>query len=333
VALDAEVVKGNDVKGLETADNGRVSIVGFENTWTWTLGDKEYTVKYPTLRFRNFRKHFSEPVIFDGYKALMDEYDAYRGGKRVTRCQVDPQKESEFRVSAEKRKEEKKAKTVEAIGKDARWLKMLVILKEPCPYFTSKGIEELFRKVNLYLGKTTKGKWIGRFTAIVLRDALNWSFRGIQRIYPDIPMKVFRAGLDPTGACFAVPDRLPKDGEPIYVMEAPADAGKCNQLTDCYSVAAMYADNIGNVVAAMRMHCPNSPIIVVADNDQYPDDSGKIENKGVEVCESVLRDTEGDVFGLIPQFKEAEKKKKYKDLTDYSIAYGDEQARIFLTSY
>jgi len=67
----------------------------------------------------------------------------------------------------------------------------------------------------------------------------------------------------------------------------------------------------------------------VADNDQYGDGP----NKGVEVCETTLRATPGKTFMIIPQFDEVAKQNKYKDLTDYVAAYGDERGRVLLKSF
>jgi phage/plasmid primase-like uncharacterized protein len=131
--------------------------------------------------------------------------------------------------------------------------------------------------------------------------------------------KIFRKGLDPSGACFAVPSRPPKNEEIIYVVEAPADAAMAYKLTNSYSVAALYADNIPIIVAVLRELCPDSSIILVADNDQY----GSAPNKGVGVCETTLRETSGKTFMIVPQFDKEAMKKHYKDLTDYVDAYGE----------
>lgn len=329
VALTGEIIKGRNVSGLEKADNGRVSIIGFENTHTWELEGETYTIKYPSVRFNNFRKHFTEPVIFDGYKALMDEYDLYRGGSRVSRVKPNRERRNELLKNAEKRREEEGALRAEAVNKDFRWLKMMSKLQAPCPYFTKKGVGELYEWVDLFVGQTTMGKFVGQFTALRLVELTQWKFKGIQRIYPELGVKIFRKGLDPSGSCFPVPFRRPSNGEDIYVMEAPADAGMSHKLTGSYSVAAMYADNIPIIVAILREICPDSVIILVADNDQY----SEALNKGVDICETTLRTTGGKTFMIIPQFDEVEKRKNYKDLTDYVEAYGEKEGLIFLKSW
>jgi hypothetical protein len=329
VTLSGEVIKGRDVAGLEKADNNRISIIGFENTHTWVVDGQSYTIKYPSVRFNNFRKHFPEPVLFDGYKALMDEYDSYRGGSRVSRVKPDNTRRNEYINNAVKRREEERTLKAEAVNKDFRWLKMMSKLQTPCPYFVKKGVAELFKWVELFTGETTMGRLTGQFTALKLVELAQWKFKGIQRIYPDLGAKTFRKGLDTSGACFPVPCRPPIDGEDIYVMEAPADAGMSYKLTEAYSVAAMYADNIPLIVAVLREMCPDSAIILVADNDQY----GDAPNKGVDVCETTLRATPGKAFMIIPQFDEVAKQNKYKDLTDYVAAYGDERGRVLLKSF
>lgn len=329
VTLSGEIIKGQDVVGFEKADKGRISIIGFENTHTWEIEGESYTIKFPSVRFNNFRKHFPEPALFDGYKALMDEYDSYRGGSRVSRVKPNNTLRSDYLKNAEKRREEEQALKAEAVNKDHRWLKMMLKLQGPCPYFAKKGVADLFQWVELFTGETTYGKLRGKFTALKLVDLAKWNFKGIQRIYPETGAKTFRKGLDPSGACFPVPCRPPIDGEDIYVMEAPADAAMSYKLTSDYSVAAMYADNIPHIVAVLREICPNSRIILVADNDQY----GDAPNKGVEVCETTLRSTPGKMLMIIPQFDEVAKQKKYKDLTDYVAAYGEGKAVMLLKTF
>ncbi len=329
VTLSGEFIKGRDVVGLEKADNSRIAIVGYENTHTWEVNGESYTIKYPSIRFNNFRKHFPEPVLFDGYKALMEEYDSYRGGSRVSRVKPDNTRRNEYLKNAEKRKEEERALKAEAVNKDFRWLKMLLKRQAPCPYFAEKGVPELYQWAELFTGETTMGKLTGQFTAIKLVDLAQWKFKGIQRIYPELGAKTFRKGLDTSGACFPVPCRQPVNGEDIYVMEAPADAGMSYKLTRAYSVAAMYADNIPNIVAVLRELCPDSAIILVADNDQY----GDAPNKGVEVCETTLRATPGRTFMIIPQFDDGAKERLYKDVTDYVSAYGEMAGVNFLKSW
>ena len=329
ISLSGELIKDRGVVGIEKADKGRISVVAFENSYTWEDENQEYTIKYPSIRFNNFRKHFPEPVLFDGYKALMDEFDSYRGGARVSRVKSNANRKNEILQAAAKRREDEITLRDEAVGKDFRWLKMLVKLECPCPYFARKGVGELHKVVDLFTGETTMGNCIGRFTALRLFKLKEWSFNGLQRIYPETNQKTFRRGLNTSEACFPIPCRQPINGETIYVNEAPADAGMAFKLTGCYSVAAMYADNIPLIVNVLRSLCPDSEIIIVADNDQY--DGGN--NKGVEVCELALRETEGATFMIIPQFDESEKVKKYKELTDFSSAYGEDKAKNLLVSY
>lgn len=334
VALNRTLVKGKNVIGMEKNDAGRGSIIAFENTHTWERNKVSYTIKYPSILFKNHRIHFDKPVLFDGYKALMEEYERYKAGERVYIPKINSLKTNQRLEEIAKREEEDKLLQSEAVNKDRRWLEMLHRLEELCPYFSSKGLPELGKYLALYVGETTLGFWLGRFTAIVLKDVVSWEFRGLQRYYHDSSAKVFRKGLGTTGACVSLPDRSPVNGELIYVIEAVADAAMSFKLTGDMSIAALYADNIPIVVSEIRKQCPDSPIIMVADNDQYPDKYGKpTPNKGVDICESTLRATSGNVFMVIPQFKERELGKKYKDLTDYCSAYGEEEATIFLKGY
>lgn len=328
VSLDGSKVSGRGVVGLTKNDIGRCWVIGFENSHSWEIEDEKYTIKYPSIRFQNFRKHFPEPVLFDGYKALMDEYERYKIGDRVKRVKTNPQKKNEYLARVNQLKMEEKQAQADAIEKDHKWLRYMDACSEACPYFSSKGVPELYQWSQMYVGSTTKGPHIGRFTAITLLQLDTGEFRGIQRIYSESNKKVFRKGLNPSSSCFVVPTRLPVNGETIYILEAPADAGMAYKLTGFFSVAAMYADNIPLIAEMIRKLCPDSPIIFIADNDQYGG-----ANKGVETCENALRVTEGEAYMLIPQFGESEKKKQYKDVTDFSLAYGENKTKEFLLSY
>ena len=192
-----------------------------------------------------------------------------------------------------------------------------------CPYFNKKGVVNAHQLVDLFFGSTSKGPFLGEFTAILLSDAKNDDFRGIQRIYPETSNKIFRKGLNPSGAIFKVGQFI--NGKPIYILEAAADTLLSYMLTGHCSVAAMFADNIPLVAAIISKRFPDSPLVFVADNDQYGG-----ANKGVDVCEESLRSTDNDAFLIIPEFEESEKKLFYKDLTDYCAAYGEIKTKALL---
>ena len=329
VTLDGTFVKGRAVVGLEKADSGRISVIAFENKHSWTSGNESYTVHFPSIRFKNFRKHYPEPVVFDGYKALKEEFDSYISGTRVSRVKSDSDRQQQYLVAAKKRQQEEEEAKASALAKDEKWISQLKRLDSPCDYFSRKGIPDLHQWVTLYAGHTSLGMAVGDFTGLKLCDVDTLKFRGMQRIYPAINRKLFRRGIDPSGAAFIVPERKPINGEVIYLLEAPADAGMCYKLTGCFSVAAMFADNIQAVALILRRLCPDSPLIFVADNDQY----GAGPNKGVEVCELALRNTPGKAHMLIPDFDENGRLQHLKDLTDYTGMYGEEAAKAFLLSY
>ena len=319
-------ISGKHVVGNEKADSGRMWINGFENIYDAEFNGATEKVKYPIIRFQNFRKHFPEPVYFNGLDLLWKEFDRYRKGERINRCVINLDAKKDHLDKQKLMQDEVVKLREQAINKDENWIRYLVKRTFPCPYFESKGVGELYLYKPLYVGNTTLGSNVGEFTAICLEDVKTGCFRGLQRIYPNSGAKVFRKGLDPTGAVYTVGTAV--NGEAIYVFEAPADAGMSYKLTSCFSIAALYADNISSISFILRQKYPDSPLIFVADNDQYGG-----ANKGVDVCEKALRSTDGDTYMLIPTFKESEKKARKKDLTDYCQAYGDEQGKVFLLSY
>ena len=108
VTLCGEFIKGRYVVGLDKSDRNRVSMIGFENTHTWQIDGQSYTIKYPAIRFNNFRKHFPEPVCFDGYKALIEAYHHHRSGSKVSRAVPAHSRQHEYLKNAKKRRKEKK---------------------------------------------------------------------------------------------------------------------------------------------------------------------------------------------------------------------------------
>ncbi|PKG68650.1 hypothetical protein [Pseudoalteromonas sp. GutCa3] len=324
LALDGLLVKGSKVFGLEKADKGRVSILAKEASFDITdENGNSFTIKFPLIRFNNFRKHFSEPLWFNGLDSIKREYQTYKSGNRITRYKPDPNAAKDREAAIKKSLEIESELVKNAIKKDKSWLYFLKPLKTACPYFYSKGVAEIYLWCDLYYNDTKDDNY---FTALKLVSVKTWEFSGLQRIYPIQNKKLFRKGLNPSFSAFFVPSRLPIDGEDIYVLEAPADAGMSFKLTGVLSVAALMADNIANVVLYLRLSFPNSRIILVADNDQYGDSL----NKGVDVCENVLRNTEGPMEMIIPSFEDAEKKLEYKDLTDFVKAYGEAKGQELL---
>lgn len=327
VSLDSEMVKGRGVCGFESADRGRISVIAFENSFSFN-DDKggDYTINFPSIRFNNYRKHFNGPVIFDGFKALHAEYKRHQNGERTPRVVSNSAKREQYLARTRARQEEEKLRTTTAVESDYQWLQKLRQLTNPCEYFFQHGCGDLYTKVALYTGSTVKGI-AGRFTALPLMSVKNWNFAGLLRIYPEHGEKIFRKGLNPSHCVFPIPG-IPINGEPIYVMEGAADAGVSFLLTGFCSVSALFADNIVNVVMSLREQFPDSDIIMVADNDQYGN-----SNKGISVCEEALMKTPGKTYLLIPEFNELQKKSFLKDLSDFFMVNGQSATVEFLLSY
>jgi phage/plasmid primase-like uncharacterized protein len=318
VVLTGEIVKGRRVVGLSPNDAGRVSITASVLRYTQKKGD---VVCYPFIRFQNFRKHFSEPVYWDGYKAMLAEWKELQQGQRVSVKKIDMAAvvERQNQVAADQARE--KQFQLEAVQKDFSWLQKLQKLKNPCPYFSRKGLPDMHAMANLYSGETTVGV-VGTFTALVLED-IDGDFRGLQRIYFD-GTKRFRKGVDPSCCFWRVGDLV--DGHPIVVTEGAANAGWGHKLTGFSAVATLFADNLVNVVLLLRERYANSQILIVADNDV-----GDGPNKGVSVAKEACQLINNEnVVLVIPEFPPSDK--KLTDLADYAAVFGPDEAKKMVLS-
>ncbi|NQY33620.1 MAG: hypothetical protein HRT37_01360 [Alteromonadaceae bacterium] len=323
VDLNGTKVSGKRSIGLTKPDAGRTWIIGFTNEYEGHFKGNHYKIKFPLIRFQNFRKHFPEPVIFDGCNALWEEFKRYNQGEKINRHKINMLEKSKHLERLKKFSEDEKKDQLASIEKDRHWLGYMKKRSTSCPYFKRKGIPDLHHLIELYVGSTSKGPFIGEFTAIKLTDAKTDVFRGIQRIYPETGSKVFRKGLNPSGAILKIGDLI--DGEPIFILEAPADAALSYVLTEHCSVAALYADNIGVIAKVLSKRFPNSTLIFVADNDQY---NGA--NKGVDTCERSIKNIESQTYLIIPEFENPEQKLRKKDLTDYYGSYGEVKTKALL---
>lgn len=278
---------GRQVVGLTSQDQGRIWVIGFHNTHRWLHQGNEQVVNYPSVRFQNFRVHFPEPVLFDGYQALMNAYKRQKTYSVVYRPKIKVKNVDESIESLRQ----------DAVEKDMTWLSRLKPRQTPCPYFEAKGIPHFHQLLHVFQGQTTKGPAIGEFTAVPIWSVVTWQFCGLQRYYKG-GQKVYRKNINPSGACVVCPHRQPVDGEWIIIQESVADTIMANILSNVFCIASLFADNLVQVVRTLRAACPTSPMLLVADQDV---ESGK----GLEVCENAVRLVEGNIkLALPPQGKD-----------------------------
>ncbi len=298
--------------GLEKEDNGRIWVIGYLNTEITKYGN---VIKYPVIRFQNFRKHFDGAEYFSGMKHLWIEFRRYQDGERARGCSVSKESLLAHRSKLESKRRLDERLVEQAVEKDWAWLLRLKKRVTPCPYFSSKGLDHIHEKIEMYTGYTTKGV-VGQFSAVKAIDIKTGAFAGLQRIYEQ--QKIFRKGLNPSGTAWF--SNEPINGDDIYILEAVADAALVFELSGKCSVAAWYADNISIVAVLLRDRYPMSRLIFIADNDQYSD-----PNKGVESCVAAINRIEDNYLLIVPQFEAEELMKKMKDLSDFFLSYGREK--------
>ncbi|MBL4262792.1 hypothetical protein [Vibrio fluvialis] len=312
VSLDGTKLSGSKVAVIEANDKGRVWVIGLSESKTTSHGN---VVKYPLIRFQNFRKHFDAPVFFSGWQELWNRFNEHNQGQTSSRPRLDKEQHKKRVEALGHQAEVLRQAQLQATDKDWRWLQMLHRRNTPCPYLTQKGLSDIHKKVELYQGETTKGV-CGEFTAVKALDAATGRFTGLQRLYANPNKKIFRSGFNPNGSAWFT--QQPVDGEPIGITEAVADSGLGFDLIGGCWAAAFYADNIPIVALALRKQFPNSKLVFVSDNDQYND-----PNKGVESCVKAINLIDGKNYELcVPSFEEKERAEYRKDLTDYYLAYG-----------
>ncbi|NJI86929.1 hypothetical protein [Shewanella sp. Iso12] len=331
VTLDSCKVK-TGVVGLELADRGRIWVIGHTSEYLWTDQEtgEQNLLRFPTIYFRNFRKHFPEPVVFKGFDVLYAKWINHRGGNRFSRLNETSQKSAREQHLKNLRAEDARLRD-EATRRDLAWMNKLPPFSDSDydgSYFEKKRIPtSVVSHLNCRVGFTSVGV-TGRFIGVPVFDTNSWKFLCMQRLY-DSGQKMFRKHSNFFGGCVVVPGGgrpEPAPGQPIYIMESYVDAVLAFSLTSSWSIAALNADNIVPISLALAKQFPDSPQIFVADNDQYGD-----SNAGVDRCEeAITKSPLQSVYLIIPQFQEKEKSLRYKDLTDYDKAYGRSETKKLL---
>lgn len=281
-------IKGNNVK-LYNGKNSNILVSGYDNV------DRD-GVHTPTIVFYKHGQGLTEKISL--YKAVFDEYknDKDMGvvfsKKEVEQRNKEANERREEREANLLRKAEEE-KTV--IEKTRSWWDSNLEKLQPedgsHPYLQRKLITPLVESgdVTLYRGIDFKEK-DGILTARSPLDRaanlagdvfssyktynVEGDFMGVQRLYENT--KKMTQYSETNGACLMIGSHKP--GTPIVVTEGFATASSIVQAKGYFTVVAISADNISNVVKDLRGYYPEEEILIASDNDAFKPHSG---NKGV----------------------------------------------------
>lgn len=194
---------------------------------------------------------------------------------------------------ARKQLDEKLTQQKEKIQKDCKdyclkeWAKHE--FTDTCDYFTKKGVSappNVFKLRHSELG--------GSELLCPMYDE-NGEFWGYQ-IISERRGKDFNLGQRTDGVF--VPISMPDNPSRIYISEGVATALSVfmggGGAVAC--LAALSASNLPKVARALRRKYPKTPLVVMADNDQWTPD-----NPGIRFAERACQDTDGTVYAA-PEF-------------------------------
>jgi len=254
------------------------------------------------------------------YKLYFDDYPAggfenHRDAKGWENWRYDVQDEftdaerKAYRQKVENEQklrsaEQKKQKEAIAIFAQAAWEKMKPEGKSP--YLTYKGI----------------GNYGLRFDyeklVIPLCDEIGkmWSY---QKIRP-CGQKQFLKGGRKKGCCHII--GALQGASLAYVVEGYATGASVHLATGKPIIVAFDADNLEPVIAAIRKVYPSLRLIIAADDDRWPDTTGKISHKGA-IKAKAAAEKHGCTF-ILPQFDERHANSKPTDFNDLHILKGIE---------
>jgi hypothetical protein len=180
----------------------------------------------------------------------------------------------------------------------------------------------LRRKGVGYYGIRFRNNTYGRVAVIPLRDADGklWSYQllnadGTKRV----PKNIRVSGLFHILQPFV-------NGQPIGLAESYVVAATCYEAMGLSAVTAISSNNLECVAMVLRNKYPNSPIVVLADNDRHLE-----ENKGVRAAEAV-RDRLGENCTIaVPDFERFPATSDYSDWNDLVREIGYQEVRNILT--
>lgn len=127
-----------------------------------------------------------------------------------------------------------------------------------------------------------------------------------------------------TGGYFPIEGQLKNDSDIIAIAEGFAT---CSQITEIIGCNIACAFNCGNLLAvsrAIRAKHRHTQIIICADNDQWPNEEGVIDNRGLNKAREAAEAIGGKI--IIPNFTGFDISTKPTDWNDLALIAGADEA-------
>lgn len=117
--------------------------------------------------------------------------------------------------------------------------------------------------------------------------------------------------------------------KPFGVAESYVTAATCMEITGIPVICAFSSHNLKEVALAWSLKCPDSPIIIFADNDRH-----LASNKGIECAREAVSAVGDHAVVIAPDFGARIPVRKESDWNDFVRLFGKEEAskrlRLFL---
>lgn len=292
---------GLDLKGELPIMDGAFHRVAVENG---KAGAKDgsylgYTDGKPSGTLTNFKTGVQVTWKYSGGHTLSAE--------SITALTAKSKIQAEAREQARAILQEQTAKKCQEIWEKA------VPMPEGHPYLVQKGVDS--KEVRKGLKIDDKGNIL-----VPLRD-VQGTIHSLQTISMDMATqkntKRFAKNGKKSGMFHLVDPENVFDKKPIILAEGLATAASINKATGLPVSCVFDAGNLIHVAKQFREKYPDTPIIIMADNDSQLTTGNVGLKKAHEVRQAV-----NDVFVCTPHFTEQEQKKGNTDFNDFQKLHG-----------
>jgi len=206
------------------------------------------------------------------------------------------------------------------------------------PYFERKGVypSDIYYEIRNY---HLDGNIQRETVALVPIENHKGETRAIQEIYPT--KRIFKAGGDPRdkntlgyySGCFHTFGKL-ENGKPIYIAEGYATAASIFASTNITTLMCVSSSNILNVCKEIKKKCPDSEIIICADNDADTEKKTGM-NPGIDYATKAAIELNKKAAKkckvVIPKFPKGkntdESGRSYTDFNDLMFVAGKEEVK------
>lgn len=157
-------------------------------------------------------------------------------------------------------------------------------------YLEKKGLKELF------------GARISGFDLLIPMRNIDGELKNLETVYGPGQMKKGLYGGERTGLFHQIGELR----EVVYICEGFSTAASINAATGGCAIATFNCGNLVPVATAIRTKYPTIKIVVCADNDQFENSKGEINNVGFDKATEAANSVGAKV--IVPRFKDLDSK-------------------------